>query len=235
VLEPPASGTEGVPVSQVVKGSPAHKANLAVGDRITTLNDQTVRTPRELIDTVKAMSPGQSVRLTFLRAGRKMQAQTTLTAMPTSEELLRMQLGGKRAPELVRTQPVTGSPSAASMAALRGRVVLVEFWSPYCVACRLSSPHLNGWARQYGARGLTVLGVGTDEPDALATSAREWGLAYSLVADPDMGTWKAWGVHDAPSLLLVDKKGVVRDVATGFDPLRFRELQAHIERLLLEN
>lgn len=111
VLAPPAAGTEGVPVSQVVQGSPAHKANIAVGDRITTLDAQTVRTPREVIDTVKAKSPGQNVRVTLLRAGKKLQAQTTLTAMPTSEELLRMQHGGKRAPELVRPQPVAGSPS----------------------------------------------------------------------------------------------------------------------------
>lgn len=234
VLAPAATGTEGVPVSQVVRGSPAHRANLAAGDRITTVEDRTVRTPNEVIDAVKAMSPGQTVRVTFLRSGKKLQAQTTLVAMPTGEALLRMQHGGKRAPELVGTRPVTGLPSAASVASLRGRVVLVEFWSPYCVACRLSSPHLNAWARQYAARGLTVLGVGTDEPDAIASSAREWGLGYPLVADPAMETWKAWGIRDAPSMLLIDRRGVVRDVATGFDLVRFRELQGQIERLLLE-
>lgn len=235
VLAPAADGTEGVPITQVVQGSPAQKANLAVGDRITALDNQAVRTPRDVIDAVKAMSLGQTVRVTMLRGDKKLQAQATLTAMPTSEELLRMQHLGKRAPELVGTRPVAGAPSARSMASLRGRVVLVEFWSPYCVACRLSSPQLNDWSRQYAARGLTVLGVGTDEPDALASSARDWGLAYSLVADPGMGTWKAWGIRDAPSMLLIDKKGVVREVATGFDPLRFRELQTLIERLLAEN
>ncbi|HQP37720.1 MAG TPA: redoxin domain-containing protein [Polyangiaceae bacterium] len=234
VLAPAADGVEGVPITEVMTGSPAEQARLAVGDRIVAVSGRTVATAREVIDRVRALSPGDVVPLTFVRGGKRQQAHATVTVMPSAEALLRMARVGKPAPELVSIQPVPGSATIRSMAALRGRVVLVEFWAPWCTACRMASPQLNEWTRMYAARGLTVVGVGAEPAAELADAARTWGLAYPIVSDPAQATWKAWGVREIPAMLLVDRRGVVRDVVSGFDPARFRELQAAIDRLIAE-
>lgn len=234
VLAPSSDGGEGVPITEVVAGSPAEQASLAAGDRIVAVSGRTVATPREVIDVVRALSPGDAVQLTFVRAGKRQQARATVAAMPSAEALLRMARAGKPAPELVSVQQVPGSTPIRSMAALRGRVVLVEFWAPWCTACRMASPQLNEWTRKYAARGLTVVGVGAEPAAELADAARTWGLAYPIVSDPAQATWKAWGIREIPAMLLVDRRGVVRDVVSGFDPARFRELQAAIDRLIAE-
>jgi thiol-disulfide isomerase/thioredoxin len=192
-----------------------------------------VASAREVIAAVGRHQPGQVVTLVVVRTGRSHQVSATLTAMPSGEELLRKQRVNKPAPAFAGLASVEGAP-IPSIAALRGRVVLLEFWAPWCLACRFSIPDLNTWSAQYGARGLAVVGVGTDETAAIAAGARSWGIRYPIAADPDMKTWTAYGIREAPSILVLDRRGVVRDVATGYDRVRMREIEALIDRLLRE-
>lgn len=224
---------QGVGITEVVAGSPAESARLSAGDRIVSVDGTRVLTAREVIAAVGRHQPGQVVALVFVRASKTLQALATLTAMPSGEELLRRQRAGKPAPAFVGLASVLGAP-VPSIPGLRGRVVLVEFWAPWCLACKLTVPELNTWASRLGPRGLTVVGVGTDETTAIEAGARSWGIRYPIAADPDMKTWTAYGIRDAPSILVIDRRGVVRDVATGYDRVRMRELEALIDRLLRE-
>jgi len=224
---------QGVGITEVVSGSPAETARLAAGDRIVSVDGTRVASAREVISAVGKHKPGQVVTLAYVRSNRSYQASATLTAMPTGEELLRKQRVNKPAPAFIGLSSVDGAP-IPSIAALRGKVVLVEFWAPWCLACRFSIPDLNTWSSQYGARGLSVVGVGTDETAAISTGARSWAIRYPIAADPNMKTWTAYGIREAPSILVIDRRGVVRDVATGYDRVRMREIEALIDRLLRE-
>ena len=83
------------------------------------------------------------------------------------------------------------------MARLRGRVVLVDFWTYTCVNCLRTLPYLEAWDARYRRAGLTIVGVHTPEfpfeKDAgnVAAAIARKGIRYPVVQDNDYGTWNA--------------------------------------------
>ena len=116
------------------------------------------------------------------------------------------------------------------LAALRGRVVLVDFWASWCGPCRQMMPALNRLSQRYGAQGLTVLGV-TDEPASVARSVgMQMGIRYTLATSPT-GVAR-YNVSSLPTLVAIDRAGTVREVSVGYEgPAR---LEALVARLLAE-
>jgi cytochrome c biogenesis protein CcdA/thiol-disulfide isomerase/thioredoxin len=103
-----------------------------------------------------------------------------------------------------------------SMRALRGRVVLVDFWTYTCVNCLRTLPYLKAWDARYRRAGLTIVGVHTPEfpfeKDAgnVAAAIDREGLRYPVVQDNDYGTWDAYGNQYWPAHYFVDARGRVR-------------------------
>ena len=104
---------------------------------------------------------------------------------------------------------------------LRGRVVLIEFWTFACYNCRNTLPWLNKWDAQYRDKGLSIIGVHTPELDferdidQLRREVAGLGIKYAVVTDQDYSTWKAYGVEAWPTLFLLDKQGRVRWTHVG--------------------
>lgn len=104
---------------------------------------------------------------------------------------------------------------------LRGKVVLVDFWTYSCINCQRALPHVEAWDRLYGSDGLVVVGVHTPEfafehvvSNVVASSAR-LGVHYPVAVDDGYGTWDAYGNQYWPADYLVDAKGDVRYVSFG--------------------
>ena len=103
-----------------------------------------------------------------------------------------------------------------SLAQLRGRVVLVDFWTYACINCILTLPHVNRWAEQYTPQGLTVVGVHTPEfpferPTANVEAAmRRHGVKHPVAQDNRYGTWKAYSNQYWPATYLIDAQGRIR-------------------------
>ena len=103
-----------------------------------------------------------------------------------------------------------------SMSGLRGRVVLVDFWTYTCINCLRTFSHLRAWDDRYRAAGLSIVGVHTPEfaferresnvRDAIAENR----LRYPVGLDNDYGTWNAWSNQYWPAKYLVDARGRVR-------------------------
>lgn len=99
---------------------------------------------------------------------------------------------------------------------LRGRVVLVDFWTFACYNCRNTLPYVKEWDARYREKGLTIIGVHTPELDqerVLENVKRETaalGIRYPVVTDNDYETWRAYGVEAWPTFFLVDKQGRIR-------------------------
>jgi peroxiredoxin len=220
-------------VKEVLRGSPAEKARLLPGDLLLRVNGAAVRTAHETARSVGRHGAGAVVRVAFSRAGSVQTVGIRLEPFPSGEQMLRMQHVGRPAPALQGLLTPAGA-AGPSLASFRGKVLVLDFWASFCIACRVTAVHMNGWHQRYANRGLHVLGIAGEAPEVVTRGAQRFGMRYPTCADPDMTTSAAYHVQELPSLMVIDRNGVVRDVATGYDPDRMREMEALVERLLAE-
>ncbi|HWC07837.1 MAG TPA: cytochrome c biogenesis protein DipZ [Solirubrobacterales bacterium] len=121
---------------------------------------------------------------------------------------------------------------------LRGRVVLIDFWTYTCINCIRTLPYIKAWDERYRDRGLTIVGVHTPEfpfereagnvEDAIAQN----GLEYPVAQDNEYGTWNAYGNQYWPAKYLIDAMGRVRYVHFGEG--EYEETETAIRELLAE-
>jgi cytochrome c biogenesis protein CcmG/thiol:disulfide interchange protein DsbE len=125
----------------------------------------------------------------------------------------------------------TVGPERMDLAALRGKVVLLDFWATWCGPCARLSPTLERLSRRYGSRGLVVLGVNVDEdgPGLVPAFQQRFGLTYPQLAN-EPSTQRDWDVRYLPTTVLIDRGGMIRRTATGDESEE--ELAHEIERLL---
>jgi thiol-disulfide isomerase/thioredoxin len=228
-MEPRA---DGILVGHVIRSSPADRAGIRDGDRVVRVAAQDVSSPREVIQLLATRSAGDLVPVVLSRAGHEMSLSVTLAAFPAPEEMLRMDHLGASAPAWAGIEPVGSAP--ASLAALRGRVVLLDFWATWCGPCRELAPELSTLQARYGAQGLSVVGITTDSAEAAATFQQRVDMRYAIEVDPKGETSRTYGVSSLPTLFVLDKDGVVRDLAVGFDPSSGPRLEALVKTLLAQ-
>jgi cytochrome c biogenesis protein CcdA/thiol-disulfide isomerase/thioredoxin len=108
-----------------------------------------------------------------------------------------------------------------TLASLRGKVVLVDFWTYSCINCQRSLPHVEAWYSRYHADGLDVIGVHTPEfafehvvPN-IVSAARQLGVHYPIAVDNNYKTWNAYSNMYWPAEYLIDATGQVRHVEFG--------------------
>jgi thiol-disulfide isomerase/thioredoxin len=231
-MEPDPQVT-GVRVGHVVRGSPADKAGLREGDHVLRVAGTTVAHGADVVHAVSGLASGDTVELAFARAGKEQTARVTLAPFPSQDDMMRMDLVGAFAPTWKDVGVVSGS-FPASIGAMRGRVVLLDFWATWCAPCRIAIPKLDALQARFGAQGLSVLGVSTEDAQDVATFTQHMGMRYGIAADKHGATTRSYGVASLPTLIVIDKRGVVRDVAIGFDPGSDARLEATVRTLLAE-
>ena len=108
-----------------------------------------------------------------------------------------------------------------SLASLKGKVVLVDFWAYSCINCQRELPHVEAWDKAYASDGLEVIGVHTPEyafehvPSNVAAGVRRLGLTFPVALDNSYGTWNAYDNQSWPAAYLIDASGQIRHVSIG--------------------
>jgi cytochrome c biogenesis protein CcdA/thiol-disulfide isomerase/thioredoxin len=108
-----------------------------------------------------------------------------------------------------------------SLKALRGKVVLVDFWTYSCINCQRSLPHVEAWYKEYAKDGLVVVGVHTPEfafehvVSNVRAQASALGVDYPVAVDDNYATWNAYSNQYWPADYLIDAQGNVRSVHFG--------------------
>ena len=126
-----------------------------------------------------------------------------------------------------------------SAGALRGKVVLIEFWTYTCINWRRTLPYVHAWAKKYREHGLVVLGVHTPEfsfegnPNNVRDATRELGIDYPVAVDTRHAIWGAFKNQYWPALYLVDAQGHIR--YHQFGEGHYAETELAIQQLLTES
>ncbi len=144
-------------------------------------------------------------------------------------------LVGSAAPDF-EAAPVKGS-AAVSLAALRGKVIIVDFWGTFCEPCKKSFPKLQKLSARYKDRGLRVVGISEDEADdkdKISDFADTYGATFPIGWDEDKSIARKYRPETMPSSYVVDRKGVVRFVHVGYHDGDEAEFEQEIKDLLGE-
>jgi cytochrome c biogenesis protein CcdA/thiol-disulfide isomerase/thioredoxin len=141
------------------------------------------------------------------------------------------------APEFAGVTRWFNSPPL-TIGALRGRVVLIDFWTYTCINCLRTLPYLRAWDHRYRDRGLVIVGVHTPEfefekdPRNVRDAIARNRLRYAVAQDDDYETWRAWGNLYWPAKYLIDADGEVR--FTHFGEGAYKVTEHAIRSLLAE-
>ena len=150
-------------------------------------------------------------------------------------------------PDLGRAPDFTGIVSwfntpgdqPLSLAQLKGKVVLVDFWTYSCINCQRSLPHVDAWYQDYKNDGLVVVGVSTPEfafehvVSNVQSAAGSLGIRYPVAIDNNYGTWDAYNNEYWPAEYLIDPTGEVR--AYDFGEGGYATMESNIRQLLTAN
>jgi len=123
------------------------------------------------------------------------------------------------APEFAIGDWINSEP--LTLKSLRGRVVLVDFWTFGCYNCRNTLPAIKNWDTRYREQGLTIVGVHSPEfeeerkPENLRREVAELQIRYPVVTDNDYATWRAYDVAAWPTIFVLDKSGRIRWTHVG--------------------
>jgi cytochrome c biogenesis protein CcdA/thiol-disulfide isomerase/thioredoxin len=123
-------------------------------------------------------------------------------------------------------------------AQLKGKVVLVDFWTYSCINCLRSLPYVKAWARKYHDQGLVVIGVHAPEfaferdLGNVSKAVRDLGIAYPVAVDNDYAIWRAFGNQYWPAHYFIDAKGQIR--GHHFGEGEYAQSEQIIQKLLAE-
>ncbi len=123
-----------------------------------------------------------------------------------------------------------------TLAGLRGKVVLVDFWTYNCINCINTLPHVRKWYDKYRDQGLVVVGVHTPEyafersTSNVQAALKRFDIRYPVAQDNAYATWNAWRNQYWPALYLVDASGNV--VYKHFGEGQYAETEAAIQKAL---
>jgi thiol-disulfide isomerase/thioredoxin len=159
-----------------------------------------------------------------------------LTMTHSGTAIARLPVEGEL-PSLARATTWLNSPPLQS-ADLRGKVVLVDFWTYTCINWRRTLPYLRTWSQRYHDRGLIVIGVHTpefsfeEEVENVRRAAVDQSIPYPIAVDSKYDIWNAFDNHYWPALYVIDAEGHIRHHQFGEG--NYDQLEPVIEELLAE-
>jgi cytochrome c biogenesis protein CcdA/thiol-disulfide isomerase/thioredoxin len=142
-----------------------------------------------------------------------------------------------KAPELAGVSAWINS-NPLTMTNLRGKVVLIDFWTYSCINCLRTLPHVQSWHDHYKKDGLVVIGVHTPEfafehdLSNVRQAVKRLGIVYSVALDNDYDVWRAFDNHYWPAEYLIDARGRIR--YHHFGEGDYQKTESAIQSLLAE-
>lgn len=191
----------GVRIEKVMQNSAAARAGLKVGDVILSFNGVTIRNTKHLFNEVQRYKPGERVLIEYLRAGKTHQIEVVLGEWQNISGLI-----GFKAPDF--SLPQLGSNAAYTLAP--GKVLIIDFWATWCAPCEPVRLALEEFLQQKKHPSLAIIGITNEDEATVRDFLREHGSMYPILLDEKGLVTTEYRIAGFPTLVVIDKKGVVR-------------------------
>jgi peroxiredoxin len=157
-------------------------------------------------------------------------AQTGQAPLSDKNAALERKFVGRAAPSLDGLVSID-QQRALGWSTLRGQVVVLDFWAPWCGVCHVVAEDLNRWRLRFGER-LQVIGIAAGPVERVAAHALRFHMQYSIAADPHEKVSDAFDAFAVPLVVVVDASGVVRAITMGYSSPRMAKMEELVEQLL---
>ncbi|MDF0645149.1 MAG: redoxin domain-containing protein [Nitrospira sp.] len=143
---------------------------------------------------------------------------------------------GMKAPDITNQTWLNSDP--LHLNELKGKVVMVEFWTFGCYNCRNVEPYVKRWHEKYTGQGLVVIGVHSPEfsrereVENVKRYLKEHDIRFAVPIDNDFSTWNKYGNRYWPAMYVIDRQGIIRHIRIGEGG--YTETEQWIKRLLKE-
>ena len=168
----------------------------------------------------------------------KAEVKTGFNATNTSESMVKKEGLFQKAPELQGISGYINTNEGFKLSNVKGKVILVDFWTYTCIDCIRTLPYLTAWDEKYRDKGLVIVGVHTPEFEFekdynnVKQATQKYGVKYPVVQDNDYATWRAYGNLYWPHKYLIDADGFIRYDHIGEGG--YAETEEMIQKLLME-
>ncbi len=216
----PVTKEGAVRVQQVFKGTSADQAGLKEGDIILTINKTELLGRKTLLDTIHSKTVGDLVELRIGRDGKAFTQKMALSPRPEDMRAITQMLVGSPAPAL---DGKYYSGDIGSLAKNKGQVVLLDFWATWCGPCRATIPSLDALYKKYHDKGLEVIGISSESLEDLKTFQAAGNQSYPLFNDVGQLTAHQYQAYAYPTLVVIDRKGVIQRIEVGGHPMQDME------------
>lgn len=227
----------GVRVASVYPDSPAARAGVAPGDVLLLFDGHPINQTHELQERVMAAEADTDVQLSLVRDQAFRRLTVRLSPFPGQTGMIRKRLVGKPAPAWQDLSQVhNGAPAELEP----GKLTVMVFWSTACGDCSQTIQVSNRWHRDYGPRGLRVVGVSVEGRELSQHAAKSFGIRYPILLDATAAVSRAYAASELPVVVLIDQQGIVRDwrgvaqdhMSQTVRPIELESTEALIEELL---
>jgi peroxiredoxin len=204
----------GARVKTVMPGSPGERAGLHAGDEVLTIDDRPTQTPEQVIASVLRAGVGHQAQLRLVDPkGHTRTVAVTYELKPDRETIQRNSLLNRAAPDFKPS--IQSGDKLGALSSLRGNVVVLDFFATWCGPCIAALPHMEDMHQSLRAKGVIVLGVSNESPAIVAHAAERFHLTYPLASDDEEKVSASYQVFALPTMVVIDRKGVVRSVAVA--------------------
>lgn len=208
-------GERGVRVKEVIRDTAAHDGGVQFGDEIIALDATRINTPSQLQSAIIKHRVDDRIVLTVWRAGKSVRLGLELGPRLSADEILYRRLVGRSAPGF-ELDVVFGTSSGSSID-LRGRVVVLQFFTLDCDPCIEQHARLSRFVDEQGQSDLTVIAVTGARRDLRSWSRRS-SPSFSVARDPYMAAFFAFRIENhIPALVVINNLGVIRYAGVGGD------------------
>ena len=225
-----ADSGSGIQVMGVVPDSPAASAGIAAGDLLLGTNERTFDGPDALVALIRSSAPGSVLRFKGRRTGATRTFEVSVEPAPDENTVLERIFVGRPAPSLDGVVGVSDA-AAPSWLQLRGRVVVLDFWAPWCGVCHVVADDLNRWQHEFGKR-LQVVGIAAGTVEDVSRLAPQFHMEYLVAADPSEAVSTAFSASAVPLVVVVDAAGVVRAITLGYSSARMSAMKNIVAQLV---